>query len=107
MLGSSPDGHVNIFNTDLAVLESGETRKDLECTVTPSKPALGFDLRFHAGYDVTIPLRELVGGDNMLNILFRVEPQNHRDQPIYFTQRIRVPKIEEDPKGEAYLQGGF
>src|SRR5579871_6373788 len=54
MLGSGPDGHVNIFNTDLAVLEAGETRKDLECTVTPNKPALGFDLRFHAGYDVAL-----------------------------------------------------
>ena len=102
-----PDGHVNIFNTDLAIFESGEARKDLDCTVTPSKPTLGFDLRFHAGYDVTIPLRDLAGGQNMLSILFRVEPQNHPDHPIYFTQHIRVPQIEDDAKGDAFLQGGF
>jgi hypothetical protein len=109
LTGAGPNGTVNIFNTDLAVFESGETRKDLPCTVTPTpgKPVLGFDLRFHAGYEVTIPLKDLSGGENMLNILFRVEPQNHRDQPVYFAQHIRVPVIDEDAKGEAYLQGAF
>jgi hypothetical protein len=104
---SAPNSHVNIFNTDLAVLEAGETRKDLPCSVTPSKPTVGFDLRFHAGYEVTLPLKEMAGGENMLSIIFRVEPQNHRDQPLYFVQRVRVPAIEEDAKGDAYLQGAF
>jgi hypothetical protein len=104
---SAPNSHVNIFNTDLAVLEAGEVRKDLPCSVTPSKPTIGFDLRFHAGYEVTIPLKEMAGGENMLSIIFRVEQQNHRDQPLYFVQRVRVPSIEEDAKGDAYLQGAF
>jgi hypothetical protein len=104
---AGPNGHVNIFNTDLAVFEAGEVRKDLVCTVTPSKPALGFDLRFHAGYDVTLPLKDLAGSENALNILFRVSPQNHPDRLVYFTQHIRVPKLEEDAKGDAFLQGGF
>lgn len=107
MVGSGPSGNVNIFNTDLAVLESGEQRKDLPCTVTPSKPSLGFDLRFHAGYEVTIPLSDLAGGENTLTILFRVGAQNHRDQPQYFIQHIRVPVLEDDAKGDAYLQGAF
>jgi hypothetical protein len=68
---------------------------------------LGFDLRFHAGYDVTLPLKDLAGSENALNILFRVSPQNHPDRLIYFTQHIRVPKLEEDAKGDAFLQGGF
>jgi hypothetical protein len=104
---SGPNGHVNIVNTDLAVLESGDNRKDLACAVTPSKPALGFDLRFHAGYDVTVPLRDLAGSENSLHILFRVAPQNHPDQPVYFTQQIRVPKLEEEARGDAFLQGAF
>ncbi len=104
---SGPNGHVNIFNTDLAVFEAGEIRKDLACTVTPSKPVLGFDLRFHSGYDVTVPLRELAGSENSLNILFRVTPQNHPDRPVYFSQHIRVPKLEDEAKGDAFLQGGF
>ncbi len=107
MARSGPNGRVNIFNTDLAVLEAGEARKDLPCSVTPSKPTLGFDLRFHAGFEVTFPLRELAGSENMLNIIFRVEPDGHRDQPIYFVQRVRVPPIEEDAIGDAFLQGAF
>jgi len=100
-------GNVHIFNTDLAVLESGETRKDLPCTVTPEKPAVGFDLRFHAGYQVTIPLRDLSGSENLLNVLFRVQAKDRPDQPTYFSQHIRVPAIEDDAKGDAYLQGNF
>ncbi|HLG97363.1 MAG TPA: hypothetical protein VKX49_13710 [Bryobacteraceae bacterium] len=107
LAGSGPSGTVNIFNTDLAVLEAGETRKDLPCSVTPSKPTVGFDLRFHSGYQVTMPLKDLAGGENLLTILFRVEPSDHSDQPTYFTQHIRVPAIDDDAKGDAYLQGAF
>ena len=105
--GSGPHQRANIFNTDLAVLESAEQRKDLPCTVTPSKPVLGFDLKFHAGYQVTVPLKELAGTENALNIVFRVAPDTHPDEPVYFTQHLRVPPIEEDAKGDAYLQGAF
>src|ERR1700678_249185 len=105
--GSGPRQRANIFNTDLAVLESGEQRKDLPCTVTPSKPSLGFDLKFHAGYQVTVPLKELAGNENALSIVFRVTPDSHPDEPAYFVQHLRVPPLEEDAKGEAYLQGAF
>src|ERR1700683_1914980 len=88
-----PSHAANIFNTDLAVLEQGEQRKDLPCNVTPSTPALGFDLRFHAGYQVSVPLKELAGNENAINIVFRVSLQDHRDEPVYFTQHLRVPPI--------------
>ncbi|HLJ13138.1 MAG TPA: hypothetical protein VKV15_01475 [Bryobacteraceae bacterium] len=100
-------GVVRIFNTDQAVLEAGDPRNDLPCTVTPDKPVLGFDLRFHAGYTVTVPLKDLAGSENLLTILFRVTPANHKDDPLYFTQRVRVPSIEDGAKGDAYLQGTF
>jgi hypothetical protein len=105
--GSGPHQRANIFNSDLALLESGEERKDLPCTVTPSKPSLGFDLKFHAGYQVSVPLKELAGIQNGLSIVFRVTPGRHPDEPVYFTQHLRVPPLEEDAKGEAYLQGAF
>ena len=105
--GSGPHQRANIFNSDLAVLESGEERKDLPCTVTPSKPSLGFDLKFHAGYQVSVPLKELAGIQNGLSIVFRVTPGRHPDEPVYFTQHLRVPPLEEDAKGDAYLQGAF
>lgn len=105
-VGSGGAG-ARLFNTDMAVLEGGDVRKDLPCNVTPAKPMLGFDLRFHAGYEVTVPLKELSGSENLLTILFRVTPSNHKDEPMYFTQRVRVPSIEEEARGDAFLQGGF
>jgi hypothetical protein len=100
-------GQLRMFNTDMAVLEAQEVRKDVPCSVSPSKPVLGFDLRFHTGYEITIPLRELAGAENQLTVLFRVTPENRRDDPSYFVQHFRVPQIEEDAKGEATLDGAF
>jgi len=98
-------GNLRIMGSDMAILETQDVRKDIPCTVTPSKPVLGFDLRFHTGYDVTVPLRELAGSENMLTILMRVSPKDHRDEGAYFVQRVRVPLIEEDAKGDATLGG--
>lgn len=107
MQGSGPAGAVRIFNTDSAILESQEQRKDLPCSVTPIKADLGFDLKFHAGYDVGIPLKDLAGSENLLTMIFRVTPKNRPEEPVYFSQRVSVPSIEENAKGDAYLQGIF
>lgn len=107
MPGSAPGSAVRLFNSDAAVLEAQEVRKDLPCTVTPVKPALGFDLKFHAGYEVTIPLKELAGSENMLTMVFRVTPEGRTDDAVYFSQHIAVPSIAEDAGGPAYLQGSF
>jgi hypothetical protein len=107
MQGSGPGAMVRIYNTDAAILESGETRKDLPCEAEPIKAMLGFDLRFHSGYEVTVPLRELAGAEDLLTIIFRVSDVSRPDEPVYFSQKIRVPPIEEDAKGDAYLQGVF
>ncbi len=100
--GDSP----HMLNTDLAVLEAQDVRKDLPCTVTPMKPVLGFDLRFHAGYEVNVPLKDLAGSENKLTILFRVTPDNHKE-PAYFVQHVRVPSIEDEARGDATLGGMF
>jgi hypothetical protein len=95
---------------DRAVLEAGEPRKDLECLVTPEKARLGFDLRFHSGYAVTVPLRELEGPGDLLTILFRVTPIRRAAgvaaEPVYFSQQIRVPEIR-DARGDTTLNGAF
>jgi hypothetical protein len=105
---AGPNGAgARIFPTDMAILEAGDPRKDLPCTVVPVKPTLGFDLKFHSGYDVTVPLKDLAGSENTLTMLFRVTPGNHKDEPVYFVQRLKVPAIEEDARGDAYLSGGF
>jgi hypothetical protein len=105
--GSGFGGAVRMIPTDAAVLEMQEARKDLPCSVTPTKPFLGFDLRFHGGYEVSIPLKELSGNEDLLTILFRVTPDAHKDEPVYLMQKISVPAIEPDARGDAYLQGGF
>jgi hypothetical protein len=105
--GSGPGGEAHLFNTDAAILESQEARKDLPCTATPVKPALGFDLKFHSGYEVNVPLKELAGSQNLLTMVFRVTPQAHKDEPVYLSQRVNVPEIEDNAHGDAYLQGSF
>jgi hypothetical protein len=100
------EGLVRLMPADAAILESTENRKDLPCTVTPEKAALGFDLKFHLGYEVTVPIKELVGTDNQLTMVFRVTPENHPDG-IYFSQHFQVPAIDRDEGGPAYLNGAF
>jgi len=107
MPASGPGGMVRLFTTDAAILEAQEPRKDLPCVATPVKPTLGFDLKYHAGYEVSVPLRELAGSENLLTIVFRVSPEVHPDEPVYFSQRMQVPAIEENAKGDAYLQGNY
>lgn len=107
LMQSATGGPPTIVSSDLAVLEAGEPRQDLPCSVNPTKPTLGFDLRFHAGYEITLPMKEIAGLENLLSILFRVTSENSPNSPVYFSQRIRVPQIDADAKGDAYLQGAF
>ncbi len=102
---SGGPGPVRIFNTDMAILETQDPRKDIPCTVTPGKAILGFDLRFHGGYDVNVPLKELAGSENQLTVVFRVTPQEHKDQQSFFVQHFKVPALDEDAKGEVTLNG--
>jgi len=104
---SSDGGPVHLVGSDLAVLEAQEVRKEITCTVTPDKPTLGFDLRYHAGFNITVPLKELAGSENALTILFRVTPLDHPSEPTYFIQRYTVPNVAEDAGGDALLQGSL
>jgi hypothetical protein len=107
MQASRGGGTVQLLGSDAAVLETEDLKKDLPCTVTSIKPLLGFDLRFHSGYDITVPLRELAGTGDQLTIIFKVTSDTAKDTPAYFSQRYNVPEIEQDARGDAYLQGGF
>ena len=104
---SSGEGPVHLVGTDLAVLEAQEVRKEITCTVTPEKPALGFDLRYHAGFNIAIPLKELSGQENSLTILFRVTPLNRPSEPAYFIQRYMVPSVPDNAGGDAVLKGSL
>jgi hypothetical protein len=107
LLNTGSGGAIRLLNSDQAVLEAGENRSDLPCTVNSLKPVLGFDLRFHSIYEVTLPMRELAGSENLLTTLFRVTPLEPVGSPVYFIQKLKVPQIEEEAKGDTYFQGGF
>lgn len=98
---------VRLRPADAAILEAQDTRKDLPCTVTPTKPSLGFDLKFHSGYEVTINLKELAGSENLLTIVFQVAPEDRPGEPVFFSQHVSVPSIDDDDRGPADLQGAF
>jgi hypothetical protein len=98
---------VNLLPTDAAVLDMEEVKKDLPCTVTSVKPVLGFDLRFHSGYEISIPLRELAGNGQTLTVMFSVTPNSSRDNPRYFSQKFKVPDIPDDAGGKTLLGGEF
>lgn len=107
MRGAAFGGTVRLIGADSAVLDADEPKKDLPCTVTPVKPVLGFDLRFHSGYEITLPLREISGNGDLLTIIFRVTSAAAKDSPYYFSQKYTVPELDADAKGDAYLGGGF
>ena len=100
-------GPVQLLPSDAAIIETEITRKDLPCNVTPIKPVLGFDLRFHAGYGVTLPLKELAGSGDTLTMVFKVTSEHSKESPSFFSQKFNVPPVEEDSKGETYLEGTF
>jgi len=99
-------GLVRLMPSDAAILESTENRKDLQCTVTPDKPFLGFDLKFHVTYEVSVPIKELVGSENQLTMVFHVTNEGHPDGS-YFSQHFQVPAIDREEGGPAFLDGQF
>jgi hypothetical protein len=98
---------VNLLPGDAAVLDMEEIKTDLPCEVTPIKPLMGFDMKFHSGYEISIPLKELAGNGETLTILFTVTPDADKDHPRYFSQKFKVPEIDEDAGGKTLLEGGF
>jgi hypothetical protein len=106
-LRSVGPGGVRLLNSDLAVLIDEEDRKDLPCEVSSLKPQMAFDLRFHAGYTVALPLKALASAGGRLRVLFRVTPVAKPENEVYFFQRFSIPPIESDTRGEAYLPGEF
>jgi hypothetical protein len=98
---------VNMFPSDTAILNSHHPRTDFSCAVKPVAPRLDFDLKFHAGYAVSISLRDFVGSGNRLKAIFRVVPKDRPEEPAYFSQDWIVPAVDEHSRGTAELEGSF
>ena len=102
---ADPGDRVTIMPSDLAIFEADEGRREIPCTVTNRKPELGFDLRFHTGYEVTLPLDEVSGEGGLLTVVFRVRSGADTSNPSYFVQHFSVPAVADDAKGNAVLYG--
>ncbi len=101
------DGVFHLAPTDLAALDSDESRSDLPCTVEPLDPKLEYDLTFQAGYVAAVPLGSLSGPGDRLRILFRIQPLESDRPAVYFRKSYNVPRIEAGAGGEASLPGKY
>ena len=102
----SPGSSMRLSPSDSVVLDLGEPKNDLPCIVRPVKPELGFDFRFHSGYQVAIAMNELASAQDLL-ILFRVISERRPYAPAYFFQKIHVPVLEDGIKGRAEFTGAL
>jgi len=107
IVGAAPGVPDSVSAADRAVLESKSASRTLACAVTPTKPELGFDLKFHAGYGVDVPLKELAGDSNQLTTIFRVIAEGHASDAAYFKKHVRVPSLDDADRGAVSLAGAF
>ena len=85
------DPGLRLHQSELAVLEADEFRDELPCKVTPEKPTLRFDLRLHAGYTVSVPVRDLAPGGHQLQVRLRITPIADEANEVLMTDRLNVP----------------
>ena len=52
---SGPGSRLIMFGGDETILDTKEPRQDIPCKVTPKKPELGFDLKFHTHFEISFP----------------------------------------------------
>jgi hypothetical protein len=95
-----------LLPSDIAALNSQEDRQDLPCTVQPINPKLGFDLNFHGGFAVDLPVRQL-SLFGPLTVIFRVSSEDGHGEPTYFSQQWKINPVGDDAMGVVEIQGRF
>jgi hypothetical protein len=105
--GTSPGSAPILTQSTLAAFESIESGTDSSCTVAAQKPVLGLDLKFHSGYQLSVPVQELDALGDTLTVLFRITSSNHPNQPVYFQEHFLVPALDEHARGDAGVPGRF
>jgi hypothetical protein len=103
----SPNRPVVLPAGDDAILESSEPRADLPCAVRSKPPELGFDLRFHSGYVLTLKMDQFSTSENLLTTIFRVTPIPAGSASVYFVDHVPVPPAGRERQGSAELEGFF
>jgi hypothetical protein len=91
---------------DLARLASHHPREELLCELTPDRPVLGFDLRFHSDYHATVPLKALIDAGGWFKVAMRVTSTSE-NEPTYLARRFTIPKVPAGIKGDVDISDGF
>ena len=105
----------------LPMLDPQPSDRQLQCYVTPIKPALNYSFRFQVGYEVRVPMRQYQGTGHRLAILIRITPDADREgvpgsatgRPVYLGNRFALPNVPttkvEAAFGGVYLlgEGGY
>ena len=82
-LGSESEGIVRLLPIDSSVHGLRESRSDLLCVVKAVRAQLGFDLRFHSGCQVNIPLKELPAEGDLVAKIVHLSSESRKMQSVY------------------------
>lgn len=96
-----------LLRSDDALFSPNRERRDFGCRVTAVKPAMALDMRFHAGYSASVPLRQLSGPGGSLRIISRVVPLGVNGPAVALVDRVSVPAIEAKTGSEAEFSGEY
>lgn len=95
-----------ITSPDRIIQSQALSGKPLECSVSPLRPALGFNFRIQAGYIVHLPLNQFSGPGHSVTALLRITPDVSGASPVFLTDSLRLPPVPpNDLTGE--FGGGF
>jgi hypothetical protein len=96
-----------IAEDDIVLLNAGFTRRDFYCSLRKSDPLLGFDLRYQAGWQVSLKPNELPPAGGPVRILFRVTPYVEGSQPLYATETHMLPPLDQILGNRLIVYGAF
>jgi hypothetical protein len=92
---------------DAAAFSNAQAADSFECNVTPAKPGMGIDLRFHTGYTVRVPLKSISGKGGDLQTIVRVTPVTPPGNPVVLAGGITAPPIDPESGGETEITGDY
>jgi hypothetical protein len=89
------------------MFESAEDGPPLRCELIAVKPRLDFGFRFHAGFIVSVPLKQYGGSGRRWSVLTKVTPDDGESAPVYLGSTVVVPDGPEAPKAHLEIAGSF
>lgn len=91
---------------DRAILDDSQTRKDLPCSLDVVPPSLGFDLKLHTGYELSVPFHDVAGSSPAgVTVWFRVTPEKTPNASVFFQQHYDLPALENKAEGDLQVTG--